>query len=188
MKKIIYLLIIFGFIIATNSCSKLYDWNEQEEPEIQHSSIWPLSGEWYVVYRFDNGTGVIDDHNGVGHVKLFTTNTANNDANKFWISDGGNISKTNSNFWNYSVKADCNIGTKSFSGTDLVNTAIASDTLYNININITNGKVIVGGGKSPSGVVADSIYFEISFEDDNPSDRIYQCSGIRRTGFLEDEY
>lgn len=185
MKKILYFLIFSSLIAFTPSCSLLHDWNQPDEPEIEYSVVWPLSGEWYVTYTFDDGSGVIDDYYGLGYTKLFTYNTANNDPSKLWVSDGGNIDVDHANFWSYCVKADCNVGAKSFSGTDLVSTADAGG-LYDIKVNVTNGKVIVGGATSPSGVKCDSIYFEVEFEDDPGT--IYNCAGNRRTGFLEDEH
>ncbi|MCK9206979.1 MAG: hypothetical protein M0P66_07705, partial [Salinivirgaceae bacterium] len=182
MKKLLFFIFIVGFIGFVSSCSLLHDWNQQEEPEIEYSPVWPLSGEWWVVYRFDDGSGVVDDYYGVGHTLLFTYNTANNDVDQLWISDGGNIDVDHANFWSFCVKSPCNVGTKSFAGADLVSTADGGGVPYDITVNVTNGKVIQDGGISPSGVVCDSIYFELEFQDDPGT--IYQCSGIRKTGFL----
>ena len=178
MKKAINFSLVIVLLLSISSCSKLYEMNQQDEPEIEYSVVWPMSGEWYVNYRFDDGDGNIGDWYSVGTVPLFTYNTAAEDINKMWISDAGN-------FWTYTVKTPLNLDAKTFSGTDLVSTA-DYDGLYDIKINITNGKVIKDGGISTSGVVTDSIYFEIEYEDDPGT--IYQCSGVRRTGFLEDEY
>lgn len=179
MKNKILIALVAILIIGTTGCTKLYEMNQPEEPEVEYSAIWPLSGEWWVVYRFDDGNGNIDDWYSVGYTPLFTYNTADEDTDKMWISDGGN-------FWWYTIKSNCNVDGLSFTGTDLVSTYDTGDGIYDIKCNITNGKVIEDGGKSTSGIVTDSIYFEIEFEDDPGT--IYQCSGVRRTGFLEDEH
>ncbi len=174
MKRI-SILFIAALLVSITSCSKMYEMNQPKEVSTEYSVVWPLAGEWFVTYQFDNGTGVVDDWYGVGHTTLLTYNTADEDANKIWISD-------EANFWEYKVKSDCNVEENSISSADsLVNNIDG----YDIKINIKNGKVIADGGKSLSGVVTDSIYFEIEFADDPGT--IYQVSGIRRTGFLEDE-
>jgi hypothetical protein len=185
MKKTLYLL-IFVLALGLTSCEKLHDWNQQDDPAIEYSPVWPLSGEWWVVYRFDDGSGVVDDYYGVGHVPLFTSNTASNSATEFWISDGGNLGSGESSFWSYCVKCPCNVDNASFSGDSLISTADWEGAPYAIWVNVGNGRVIEDGGVSPSGVVSDSIYFEVEYED-NPG-TIFQVSGIRKTGFLEDEY
>ncbi len=69
-----------------------------------------------------------------------------------------------------------------FAGQDLIN-AVED---YDIAIQVMNGKIILDGGKSTSGLVTDSIYFELEFEDDPGT--IYTAAGVRRTGYLEDEH
>ena len=179
MKKIINLLLIAAVLFSVSSCTKLYELNQPKEKDVEYSAVWPLAGEWWVVYRFDDGSGVMDDYYGVGHTQLFTYNTAAEDANKFWVSD-------NNNFWSYTVKSDCDVSSATFKGTDMVSTSDYGAGLYDIKVQITDGKVIKDGGKSTSGVVCDSIVFNLEFEDDPGT--IYQCSGVRRTGFLEDEH
>ena len=177
-NKLIFALLIF-LTSGIYSCSKLHDMNEPNDPEVEYSVVWPLAGEWYVTYKFADEDGVIDDWYGVGYTKLYTYNTANQDNDKFWISDG-------TNFWIYTVKSPCNVGNRTFGGDSLVSTADNDGELYDIKVNIKNGKVIENGGHSTSGVVTDSIYFEVEFEDDPGT--IYYCAGTRKTGFLEDEH
>ncbi len=181
MKKLINITLAITLLVlfAFSSCTKIYEMNQPDEPDIEYSAIWPMSGEWWVTYKFDDGAGNIGDWYGVGYTQLFTYNTANEDKDKMWINDQGN-------FWTYTIKTPLNLGAMSFSGTDLVSTAFWSGEPYDIKISIQNGQVIPDGGKSTSGVTTDSIYFEIIFEDD-PS-TTYICSGVRRTGFLEDEH
>ncbi len=176
-NKIIIIIAVLAF--GFSSCEKLWDMNQPADPEVEYSAVWPLAGEWFVQYKFDDGDGNIGDWYGVGYTTLFTYNTAAEDNDKFWISDDGN-------FWTYTVKSDCNVDNKSFSGDSLVSTADYNGSLYDVKVNITNGKVIEDGGFSTTGVVTDSIYFEVEFADDLGT--IYQCSGIRRTGFIDDEH
>lgn len=186
MKRIIYISFIVLTIVLSWSCEAIYDWNEPKEPSTEYSSAYPLAGEWYVTYKFDDGSGVIDDYYGVGYVRLWTTNTAANDGKEMWISDGGNTGYGDASFWGYSVKTPINTAAKTFSGTDLESSVDDAGVPYEVVINIENGKVIVDGGLSTSGVVVDSIYFEIEFSDDPGT--IYHCSGTRRTGFPEDDH
>lgn len=173
MKNKIIILIVALIAFGFTGCEKLWDMNQPKETDTEYSAVWPLAGEWWVTYMID-GSDV-----GGGYYPLFTYNTAAEDKDKLWISDANS-------FWAYTIKANCNLDARSFSGDSLVSTADYGAGLYDIKCNITNGKVIEEGGFSTSGVVCDSIYFEIEFEDDLGT--IYQCAGVRRTGFLEDEH
>jgi hypothetical protein len=136
MKKFLYFL-IFVLALGLTSCEKLHDWNQQDDPGIEYSPVWPLSGEWWVVYRFDDGDGNIGDWYAAGHVPLLTYNTTSNSASEFWISDGGNRGSSEASFWSYCVKCPCNVGSTSFSGSDLISTADWEGEPYPIAINIT---------------------------------------------------
>ena len=142
------------------------------------SSTYPLSGEWWVRY-FDDAATTNDI--GGGYYPLYTYNTAANDGKDFWIWD-------QNTFWAYRVKCPVSMQNNTFSGDTLISTATYGTpiTLYNIWLNVKNGKVLVKGGLSTSKVVTDSIYMELEFEDD--AGTIYYVAGVRRTGFLEDEY
>lgn len=180
MKNKIIIAVLAISMMGFYSCRKLHDWNQPKGSEVEYSAIWPLAGEWYVLYQFDDGAGNIGDWYGVGYTTLYTYNTAAEETNKMWISDDGN-------FWAYTVKANCNVEGRSFGSDDsLTSTADWGGSPYDIKVLIRNGKVIEGGGHSTSGVVCDSIYFEVEYEDDPGT--IYYCAGTRRTGFLEDEH
>ena len=154
MKKVNFLFIA-ALLISLTSCSKMYDMNQPKDPVVEHSVVWPLSGEWYVTYQFENpdGTSGVGDWDEVGYTTITTYNTSDESSSKFWIADYDN-------FWNYKVKSDCNVGSKSFSSADSLGNQVTTNPLK---INIKNGKVIEDGGKSPSGVISDSIYFEIEY-------------------------
>ena len=178
MKNKKYILILFIAVMGLSSCEKLHDLNQPEDPAMKFSSTYPLSGEWWVKYYDDAAT---TNDVGGGYYPLYTSNTAADDGKEIWIWD-------QNTFWYYRVKCPVNMTTKTFSGDTLISTATygSGPTLYDIWLNIGNGKVIVKGGLSSSKVVVDSIYLEIEFEDDPGT--IYYAAGHRRTGFLEDEH
>jgi hypothetical protein len=154
---------------------------EKDEPEVKYTATYPVSGEWWVTYQVRNAEGQLEDAGG-GYYPLLTFNTASNTSDSIWVSDAGS-------FWEYQVKA----------GLDLPNRAFTVDEGQNVSydskVRIANGKVFLNKGRSTSGVVTDSLYVEVSFEDetdadDNPTPyaTTYIVSGHRRTGFLEDEH
>jgi len=163
MKKI-FLLTITLCLIILSSC--------QKDPVVEYVELGKyLPGEWWVTY-------VVTDENGAevynsGYSKLTTSNTAANTATDMWITDNGN-------FWQFQVKATANVEQKTFSVLE------GTDIIYDDNTTVTDGKVIVDGGITKSGNVTDSIYMELEWASDPGT--IYICSGVRRTGFLEDEY
>jgi nuclear transport factor 2 (NTF2) superfamily protein len=163
MKILKYILSMAVLLLVLVSC----------EEDIDPGSVntKQLSGEWFVNYSTEGYES--------GYTQLLTFNTASDNGEEIWISDEGN-------FWVYKVKCPVNIQDFTFSGEDLVSVAFWNDELYDIEIDIMNGKIIKDASLQPSGVRADSIYFEIEFEDDPGT--IYQAAGFRRTGFLEDEH
>lgn len=171
MKCIFFPTLIIG-LLSLSSCSKLYDWNQPKEKGIEYSVIWPMSGEWFVTYKLEDGTDVLG-----GYTKLFTFNTASESTSEFWITDHESGSP---NFWDFRAKCPINLGTTTFGSNDLI-----QNESYEIKMKITEGKIILKGGFSLSNVVTDSIYMKLEFSDDPGT--IYIASGVRRTGFLEDE-
>lgn len=150
--KILYItLSIFALVFF--SC-------EKDEPEVEYISTWPVSGEWWVTYKFDYD-GTVDDWYGVGYTRLLTFNTASNTGDSIWITDNGN-------FWQFQVKVPVNMGTKTFAINE------GADIVWEDPTTITNGKVI----ELPDG---DSIYMEIEWASDPGT--IYICSGRRVKGF-----
>ena len=180
MKNKIYLVILF-LAVVFYSCEKLHDLNQQKDPEIDLSSTYPISGEWWVRYYDDAEltSEVVPDT----YFPLYTYNTSSDDGEEIWIWDMNT-------FWIYRIKCPVNMTNNTFAGDTLISTSDYEDdgdlVLYNIWLNVTNGKVIPNGGHSTSGVVSDSIYMELEFEDDPGT--IYYATGVRRTGFLEDEH
>lgn len=158
MKKI--LIIIFALSLGFMiSCDKM------DDPTVDYVNLGKnLPGEWWVTYAVDG--------NNYGHSVLSTFNTAD-DNSDMWISD-------NNNFWQFQVKSSANVDNNTFS----VNEGV--DIVWDDTTTITNGAIFINAGITKAGNVADSIYMEIEWASDPGT--IYVCSGVRRTGFLDDEY
>lgn len=154
-----YIIYLILAVALFTSCDK------KEDFEQVNSSVMDISGEWWMEYSAG------DYHSGL--TKLIISNTAADDGTEIWISD-------EHNFWEYKVKCPVDIDNLTFSGNELENLE------YDILINIKEGKMLEGVAKSTSGLVTDSLYFEIEFGDEPGT--VYQASGWRKTGFLEDEH
>jgi hypothetical protein len=170
MKKNILLLTCIAFMLS--SCDK------KEKFVNEESSVVKAAGEWYVHY--DHPVFGADPF-GVGYTSLITYNTSADDGRNIWLNDQGN-------FWNYQVKIPVDVASLTFGGQDTVVNAIDG---YGIKVLVRNGKIFKDASLRRSGVKADSIYFELWFEDLEGSTGIAGdtliVSGYRRTGFLEDE-
>lgn len=159
MKKI-YFLSAAVTILAFSSC--------QKKPDAGGTATQKLANEWWVKLYDDGGTALTD----FGHIATY--NAAAN-TNEIWVDDQGEI-------WDFKVKATANVSNLTFSA----NQAVSVIDQYNIKVNITEGKIIENGGHSKNGVLTDSIYMKIEFEDDPGS--IYSIRGHARTRFAEDDY
>lgn len=172
MNKIVFYTILTFFAVGLYSCDL------KEEFENEESKVVLMSGEWYVHY----------DHNvygpdpfSVGYSQLLTFNTSADDGSQIWIDD-------QENFWAYKVKTLVDYPNLTFGETDTLINAVDG---YDIKVLVRNGKIIEKASLRPSGTMADSIYFELWFEDLEDataiaSDTLF-VSGFRRTGYLEDE-
>jgi hypothetical protein len=173
MKKLfIYIaVLIFGLFFIT-SC---------EKEKIGNTAVEKLAGEWYVTVVAVDAAGAVvyedADLYGLGRFHLDTYNTSSNSASEMWINDNGN-------FWNFNAKMNVDLSTMTFQATDAQNIA------YNSKLTITNGKVLFGATTTPNGMPADSIVFNVIFDDDTaPADygfATYRVAGFRYTGFTND--
>jgi hypothetical protein len=156
------------------SCLALVQIACQEDPAPGGTVAEKAAGEWWVKFYMDDGTGNLELLDA-GYYKAMTFNTAaNNDS--IWVTDMGN-------FWDFQVKARFNKSNNTFEVSEGTNVSYESE------VTITDGKVLLGQGRSSSGVKTDSIYFVTSFSDDDPAyGAEYIIAGHRRTGFLEDEH
>lgn len=171
MKRLIYSIFSISLLlIFFTSCD--------EDIEIWESSTKELDGNWYVSYDHEEFG---KDPFGVGLTMVHTYNTAEDNGQEIWLTD-------EDHFWSYKVRVPADPESLTF-GTDETLISIVPD--YDIEVRVTNGKIIKNAVKLPSGVMADSIYFEIWFEDlvdatEIENDKLY-VSGFRQTGFHEDE-
>ena len=171
MKKIIYSIFSISLLLFLfTSC--------EEEVENWESSTGDLDGNWYVYY--DHSTYGHDPF-GVGLTPVYTYNTAADNGQEIWLTD-------EDHFWSYKVKIPADPANLTFGSQEAVTSVVDG---YPIEVRVTNGKVIEDAVELPSGVMADSIYFEIWFEDlvdatGIENDTLY-VSGYRKTGFKEDE-
>lgn len=150
----------------------------KEDIDIWDSQVVDLAGDWYVSY---DHSVYGPDAFGVGLTAIHTFNTAADDGTEMWLTD-------DAHFWDYKVKVPVDLGTLTFGTTD---TLVSVVTGYEIKVIVNNGKIIQEAALLPSGVMADSIHYEIWFEDLEgatgiASDTLF-VSGYRKTGFKEDE-
>lgn len=178
IKNIKYLLLTLLVAVAFTSCSK---------EDIGGTATQDLAGEWMCIVDAidDEGNVVMEDPFGMGQVLMITYNTNANDGKELWVDDLGN-------FWEFKVKVPCNVAAKTFgSDTPVVSAFVGDDGLYDIEVELADGKVVFGGAKTPSGMPADAIEFTVSFEDDDYPAAFgyskYLVHGYRRTGFVADE-
>lgn len=172
MKKLLlYTTILACSLLVVTSC---------EKEEIGGTAAESMAGEWYVTADAVDASGnlVYEDFFGIGHFHLDTYNTASNSTAQMWVSDNGN-------FWDFKNKINIDLNAMTFQASDAQNEA------YDSKLTITNGKILYGAATTPSGMPADSIVFNVTFNDDTyPADYgfdSYRIAGFRYTGFTADE-
>ena len=143
---------------------------ELDDPGIEYTNVTELSGEWYIQYEIQQTDGSWTNP-GFGYFTLLTSNTAANSATEMMIND--------TDGWGIQYKVT--VSGLTFSATDVPDLVGGTG-----NVTVTNGQVLKDAGRSTSGVVTDSIYLEFVQPTDDPT--VYRASGVRRTGFLEDEH
>jgi hypothetical protein len=174
MKKFVYF-IILAIGIGFTSCETI------DEPAIEYSPVFPLSGEWWVTCKINNA-----DPLQLYYKKLFTYNTAANLSTEMWVN------ASNPEF-SFLVKSATDIPNKSFTANAIANSNTGGAAAVKT-VTIQNGKVIPNGAKSNSGVTVDSIYMEVILDDAAltsmglPAGTTMVVSGQRRTGWLEDDF
>jgi hypothetical protein len=172
MKKLIYIIILAGFIL--NSCQKV------KEPGA--TSAVKVANEWWVTL---DSVG-ISDYYGIGHVRIATYNTSAND-NNIWIDDYENLSLFLP--LSFKVKAAVDYTALTFSSAPLAANAYFDPndpSSFPETVNITEGKIFSKMGHSRSGNVADSIHMRVEFSNDPGT--MYEMNGVERTRFPEDDY
>lgn len=149
-----------------------------EEYKIIDTEMKDLSGDWYVKLYLD-GAELTD------YARITTSNTADNTNSAIQINDHLNI-------WYFNVQANANYQEKTFSGDALPSSVDDDDDPstpdYEVDVTITDGKVLYDATMTSAGQVADSIYFEVEFSDDTVPGTVYEIAGFRRNGLLADEH
>lgn len=165
MKKIIYLMLASVVLFA--SCAK--------DP-IGNTATVSMAGEWYVTVDVvdENGEVIYEDPYGMGPVIFSTFNTAANKADEMFVFD-------NNNFWEFQVQVKADPAAMTFA-TD----GMGENLVYESGVQISSGKITVGGATTPSNMPADAIEFLLSFDDDKYG-FIHKVHGYRYTGFVADE-
>lgn len=173
-NKLLYMAVFLTGLLLATSCKK---------DEIGGTLAESMSGEWYVtvvaVDADDNLVYSDDEFFGLGHIHLDTYNTSSNSVTEMWIDDNGN-------FWEFKGKVDIDMNAMTFSTSDSV-----QNLYYDMKFMIENGRILKGAATTPSGMPADSIVFNVNFNDDTyPVDygfTSYRVAGYRYTGLVNDE-
>jgi hypothetical protein len=146
----------------------------ENEVEPGQNSLVKMSNEWWgQIYGFD-ANGDLEDM-GYGYQHFLTSNTASGSSDSLFVDDFGD-------FFELKAKVACNANDLSFT----TNGTAVLERYSDGTVIIENGKVIIDGGQSTTGVKVDSIYFEAEFDWD-PGTK-YIVAGHARTGFAADEH
>lgn len=170
-KIILLLLVILG----------IYSCETYKDPETEYSPIYPLSGQWYVQVYDAN----VDTLLSPISYTMYTYNTASNTSDSMWVYIP-EITKKPSLFklcGEFRSKVACRVSDKSFGTTSLV----SNNLDLTKSIKIDNGSVILSGGKTLGGSVADSVAFMLTTKLSSESTtKSFKIKGVRVSGWPED--
>jgi hypothetical protein len=152
--KYLYLIVLAGFIFS--SCQ---EWIDFKDPEIEHNSAWPITGEWYVGEYYGGEFGY-----GPYSMDLYNSSFS---EDSIWID----------NIYDSGIKVKARkTGTNTFAltgGVD-VNGALPGDWT----VDIIDGQIF------PKTDEPDSIYMQVVITmDDGTVYDDYWEAGYRKTGF-----
>lgn len=175
MKKILILAIAMIAGFSLSSC---------EKDEIGGTATQEMAGDWYVTVTAvdDAGNTVYTDDElfGLGKIHMLTFNTSSNAADKLYVYDEGN-------FWNFKVQTTCDQSNLTFATSGTAKNESGDD----IDVTISDGKIMKLAGKQNNGSAADSIVFYVSFSDDQYPAAYgyakYKISGVRYSGLTEND-
>lgn len=169
MKKVI--LIIALAITAVVAC--------QKNP-VEKTAAVDMAGDWYVTMDgYTEGQDPYVDPFGIGSFHIITANTAANIATEMILAD-----TEDGSFWDFRCKIAADPEKLTFSATE------SQNFNYDCKVTVTDGKILKGAAKTPSGMPADSISFHILFSDDQYVGQLWEdihIHGYRYTGFAADE-
>lgn len=154
-----------------------------EKDDIGGTKVESMAGEWYVtavaVDEEDNLVYTDDDLFALGYFHLDTYNLSSNDGKKMWIDDNANF------YFHFKNQVDIDLSTLNFSCNEVEN-AYDENT-----ITISNGKILNAAATTPSGSPADSIVFNVNFDNDAYPEKYgyasYRIAGYRYTGLTNDD-
>ncbi|MCR5519875.1 MAG: hypothetical protein K6F21_06050 [Bacteroidales bacterium] len=182
MKKFI-IFIALAIVAFAVSC--------QKDP-IEKTATVDLAGQWYIIYNCVDANGDIvpgfEDFNG-GYSMAITFNTASNTTDSIFVSDLDNL-------LGFQVKVACDVANLTFGSTNEEANIMTDGTgikkgYIDSTAVIKNGKIMLGAATTPSGMPADSIYFEVSLGSDAMAAYYgydhYQAVGYRYTGLANDD-
>jgi hypothetical protein len=165
MKKIF---LIIGVALATGLASC------ENEIEPGQNALMKMSNEWWGQIYVPDGNGGLTDA-GYGYQHFLTSNTSSGTSDSLFVDDFDN-------FFELKAKVACDINTLTFT----TNGTPVRERYTDGTVIIENGKIIINGAKSATGVTVDSLYFEAEFDWD--PGQVYIVAGHARTGFLEDDF
>ena len=146
-----------------------------------------MAGDWYVTVEAvaEDGTVVDEDFNG-GRVHMLTYNTANNVGTEMYIDDLGT---DNGGFLGMKAKVVCNLGAMTFASNGVVANETSHSRYVSDELQITDGKIMLGAGHQNNGSVADSIDFWMEYTRDTYATtyeyKKYHIHGVRYSGLVE---
>ena len=171
MKKILFALVALASFTLV-SC---------EKEKVGGTALESMAGQWYVTVQGidEDGSVLYEDEDlyGFGPFVLLTYNDANDSSNKMFIQDTPNAE--GDLFWDFKVKVDCDLDAETFGLRGAV------DYNYSIDVDITNGKILKGAATTPSGMAADSIVFDVLFEDDKYAEANIGKPGVTTTYYYQ---
>ena len=153
-----------------------------EKEPIGGTATEKMAGQWAVTLQHCDADGNLlyggADLFGIGEFLVLTFNDALNSPDSLFIQDYKGA------FWDFKVKAACDQANGTFA------IKAGYDYQNGIDVDVINGKILRGAAKTPSGMPADSIVFEIAFSDDPYVGSYYdhhRITGYRYTGLAGDE-
>lgn len=153
-----------------------------KEPTIDHSPIFPISGEWRVrIKNLSTNTLVAQSMYTLG-----TYNTTNNDKDSMWVRTISNIPTFSSAaIKTLKAKIFCDVSSLSFTTVGITKNLHVSTNAIVDTIVITEGKITLNAIKMPSGVTSDKISFELT--KTKAPGVTFLIEGYRKTLWAEDE-
>ena len=172
MKKVLYLATLL-FCAVFTSC---------EKEEVGNTAGVATAGQWYVTVDAvdESGNVVYEDADlfGLGRNLLLTYSSANNSATEMIVET----------FWGYHVKVNVDPVNMTFSTSTTEPNNLNGDE---INVTITDGKIVKDGGVQNNGSKADYIEFYVNFSDDQYPAAYgyakYHVYGVRHSGLAEND-